>query len=250
MTRTSALPAALIAFLAVACGPMETDDAGLALDPSDATPLFSSSSSDPSGLRLSALSVTAGATLTGTVSASKGALVYLTFPKSIFAGKGWVRIPKDGGSATFTLYSNPFVAAPTTATISARTSSPDPASAFAQSVSVQPSATPPTTARPQVSSAVLGPATVTSGTSSTLALTLSAPAPAGGAAVLVAITNDFLGLDADVDAVVLVPAGATSASTLVRTHLSSSAATSRTENVVANYFGGTFQGGALLVIAP
>ncbi|MBK9519967.1 MAG: hypothetical protein IPO09_22110 [Anaeromyxobacter sp.] len=252
MTRSQLLPAAVLAFLVVACGPLETDEELAAQDAEFAAALQARTDGGSSGagaLTLSTAAVTAGAAITGTVRASEGAVVYLTYSKTLFAGPGWVRIPSGKRSATFTLASNPFVAAATATTISARTSTPDPASFTSLAVAVLPASTPPATARPQVASAVLSPSTVTSGTTSTCTLTLSAPAPSMGAAVMVSISNDFFGLDADVPAVVVVPAGATSATFPVRTHLSRAISSSATEYVVASYFGGTFGGAALLVNA-
>jgi hypothetical protein len=246
MNRSSALLAALFSFATVACGPLEDGDEGPPSEALDGTSLLAGSAA-AIGLMLPS-TVTAGATLTGTVRAGSGVVVYLNFPTSIFAGPKYVRTGSQG-SATFTLHSNPFLAAPATVTLSARTQSPNPATYVAASVSVVPSPTPPATARPQVASAVLSPATVVSGTSSTFTITLSEPAPDGGAAIQVAISNDFFGKDADVPPVVLVPAGATAASVQVRTHLSNSVATTLTEYVVANSFGGGFQGGALTVNA-
>jgi len=116
-------------------------------------------------------------------------------------------------------------------------------------VSVLPKASPPAGPAPQVASAVLTPATVVNGGGSTLAITLTAPAPGEGAALLLAISNDFLFLDADLPPVALVPAGATRLDVPVRTHLSSAITTELTEYVVANSFGGPYQGGTLLITA-
>lgn len=241
MTRQPVLAA--LALAAVACGPIDSAEDATSLA-AEGSPLAKSASA-AGGLQLSAASIAGGELLLVTVSAGSGARIYLTYPKSLFAGPAWVRIP-SGGRATVALYTSPFVTAPVSATISARTSSPDPALWFAQTVTLVPPASPPA-ARPQVASAVLTPATVVSGGTSTLEVTLTSPAPAEGAAVLVAITNDFLGLDADVAPVLLVPAGATRASATIRTHLSSPTATSVVESVIANLFGGTFQGGPLVI---
>jgi hypothetical protein len=90
---------------------------------------------------------------------------------------------------------------------------------------------------------------VTSGNDVAGTVVISAPAPAGGAAVQLRSSNDFFNLDADLPAVVTVPAGATSAPFTVRTHLPSAAATFSEEMIVANYFGGAFQGAPLTIVA-
>lgn len=249
MTRSSVQLQAVVALaLALtACGPMDEDDpAAVSAFPDDVAPLARSSSL-PAGLQLSATTLTAGGVLTGTVNASGGAVVYLGFSKSVFAGPRFVRIPSGKRSATFTLYSNPFLSAAASTSISARTQNPDPASYVAQAVTVLPKASPPAGAAPQVASAVLSPSTVSSGAGSTLAITLTTPAPAEGAALLLAISNDFFFLDADLPPVAIVPAGQTRLDVPIRTHLTSPTATSLTEYVVANSFGGPFQGGALLI---
>jgi hypothetical protein len=248
MTRHQILAAAVLSLATAACGPLESgDDPSTASAPGGApVAKDTAGGGGAAGLALSSVTPTGGSTLQVTVTATRGARVYLTYSKTLFAGPAWVKLPADGTSATVTLHVSPFVTALTSSTISTRTSTPDPGSFFSQSVTVLPSASPPAT-RPQVASATLTPASVVSGGTSTLELTLTSPAPASGAAVLVAISNDFLGLDADVAPVVLVPAGATRASATIRTHLSNSVATTVTENVIANLFGGTFQGGPLEV---
>jgi hypothetical protein len=248
--RLHVLAAAVLSFATVACGPLESADDGASTAAPGEAPVAKdiAGASGAHGLVLSAATPTGGSTLQVTVTATRGARVYLTYSKALFAGPGWVKLPADGTSATVTLQVSPFVTAPTGSTVSARTSTPDPGSFFSQPVTVLPPASPPAT-RPQVASAILAPASVVSGGTATLELTLTSPAPAAGAAVLVAITNDFLGLDADVAPVVVVPPGATRAIATIRTHLSSAVTTSVTENVIANLFGGTFRGGPLEVTA-
>jgi hypothetical protein len=90
---------------------------------------------------------------------------------------------------------------------------------------------------------------VKSGSPSTGTVALTAPAPATGAAVQLSNSGDFFNLDADLPPVVIVPAGATSATFPVRTHMSNSVASSVQEIIVGNYFGGSFQG-AYLTITP
>jgi hypothetical protein len=251
MTRSSALLPTVLALslVATACGPMEEDDPTAAPAALDGPAPLARSDSLPAGLQLATTTVSAGAVLTGTVSAGGGAVVYLGFSKSVFAGPRFVRIPSGQRSASFTLYSNPFLPAAATTSISARTQSPDPATFVAQAVTVVPQATPPAGAAPQVASATLSPATVVNGGGSTLAVTLTTPAPAEGAAILLAISNDFFFRDADLAPVVVVPPGATRLDVPIRTHLSSATATEVSEYVIANSFGGPFQGGTLLVTA-
>lgn len=252
MTRTSPTLALLaLTALASACGPLDPSEE---LTSAGAPPegLLARSSDGGGGgsavtaIRLSSASVTGGGLVTGTVTAGGGTLVYLSFSKTLLAGPGWVRIPSGQSSASFTLYASPFLTSAAATTVSARTSNPFPAAFVSQTLTVTPATTFPAV-RPQVASATLSSSAVKTGTAVTCTLTLSAPAPDVGAAVQVAISNDFLGLDADVPPVVMVAPGATTASFTVRTHLSSGVTTSVTEYVVANLFGGTFQGGALLV---
>jgi hypothetical protein len=241
----------LVATLTAACGPM----ADASLSPADqqaADPaLLGRATSGGVASAVTALSlpsspIPAGATITGSVTAGGGALVYLTYPKSLFAGPGWVRVPAGASSATFTLHVSPFVAADATATFSARTSTPNVGGFVSQPVTVAAAPALPA-ARPQVSSATFSSTTLVTGASATGTVTLTTPAPAVGAAVQLAISNDFLGLDADVPAVVVVPAGATSATFPIHAHLSSPALTSVMELPVANLFGGTFQGAVITV---
>jgi hypothetical protein len=200
-----------------------------------------------STLTLSATTVAAGAALTGTVAAGSGAVVYLDFPRTVLAGPRFVRIPAGQSSATFALFASPFLAAPATATVTAMTTTPNPASFLTASLTVLPAAAP--AARPQAASLALAPASVASGAAATATLTLTGPAPAGGAAVQVWIANDFFGLDADAPPVVVVPEGATSVAFTVRTHLSSGSGTVG-ETVVASLFGGTIQAAILTVAGP
>lgn len=251
MNRSSLLPALLLTLATTACGPVDSleDPAGQASLDEAGLLARGSTAGVATGLRLSAASVGGGEILTGTVSGDSGAYVILGFPKTLLAGPRWVRVPQGQRSVTFSLYVNPFVTAPVAATVTARTGAPSPQTFFSQVVTVGPSATPPTTPAPQVLSAVLSPSTVVSGSPSTLTITLSAPAPDVGAALTVNVSNDFYALDADAPHVVLVPAGQTRVAVPVRTHLSSPTATSMDLYVVANSFGGTFQGGILTVNA-
>src|SRR6266516_3549515 len=129
--------------------------------------------------------------------------------KSILGGPKFIRIANGLSSGTFTLYSNPFLSVSASTSISATTSSPQPASFFTQTLSVTPASTPPTTLAPQVSSLTLSPATVTSGSRSTGTVTITEPAPASGATIQLSNSGDFFNLDADLPPVVIIPAGAT-----------------------------------------
>lgn len=244
----TALLAAVLTATCTACGPLEPGDE-LADGPS--APLARSSDGGGGGSAVRAIvlpsgALEAGSVVTGTVTAGDGVRVYLSYPKTLFAGPGWVKIPSGQSSATFTLHVSPYVSASTTATVSARTTTPDAAGFVSRTVTVAPAAVLPEF-RAQVASATFSSTTLLTGTTATGTLTLTAPAPAAGAAVLVVISNDFLGLDADVPPVVVVPPGATSATFPIRAHLSSPLLGSATENVVANLFGGSFQGGSLLI---
>jgi hypothetical protein len=244
---TRSAMAALIALLAAACG-----------GPVDSANVTQSAHAQSAGsglgsFRLSSPAVSAGGTVLATVSLSSsaesssgGVIVYLSFPSASLAGPRFVRIPNGSSSATVTLYTNPFLSSTTTASVGANTSTPQPAVYLSQLLTVTPS-TSPTTARPQVTSLTLSPATVPNGSTSTGTVTIDAPAPPGGAVVQLNNSGDFFNTDADFAPVAIVPAGATSASFTVRTHLSSSIATSGQEIIVGNFFGGTFQGAYLTI---
>ena len=250
MNRSSIVPALLLVLAATACGPVDSlEDPSAAALPGEEALLAKGATSAPSGLRLSTTAAVGGEVLTGTVSGPGGAYVILGYPKNLLAGPRWVRIPRGGQSATFALYVNPFVTATAVATVTAKTGAPYPQSFASQLVTVGPPATPPSTPAPRVLSAVLSPSTVTSGAPSTFTITLTDPAPEAGAAVTVNVSNDYYALDADTPQVVLVAAGQTSVSVPVNTHLSSPTATTLDLYVVANLFGGAFQGGILTINA-
>lgn len=203
-------------------------------------------------LRLSSAGVIAGETVTGTVTLSSaaqsanGVVVYVSFDARVLAGPRFIRVPNGQSNASFTLYTNPFLATATPASITANTSTPDAAVYLTQTVSVAPSAAAPAGPVPQVASIAVTPSSVTTGTPASGTVTLTSPAPAGGATVRLSIPNDFFEADADLPPVLVVPAGATAAAFTVRTHLSSGV-TSATESIVANFFGGAFQGASLIV---
>lgn len=258
-----ALLALLAASVAACGGPEVSDDlldpAGVAVvaagaDPAAAKAPGSSTSAAP-GLAVSASTVAGGGridvtyTLPSSVGSGSGAVsVYLGFSSTALAGPKVLRIPAGQRSATFSLHANPWLAAPVATTLTASTRNPQPATFFSQPLSVIPSAAPPAGAAPVVAAVVVSPGTVRSGTGATGLLTLTGPAPATGAAVQVSITNDPLSLDAQVPAVVVVPAGATSATFTIATHLSPSSGAGATEQVAANLYATGFGIGALTVV--
>ncbi len=239
-----------LAVVASACGgagPDETQSFGQA----------SSASGGLASMQLSSVALTAGGDLTGTITLasaasglSGGVNVYLSFPRPVFAGPRFVRVPNGQRTASFTLSSNPYLSASTSTLLFANTQSPDPNTFLSQGVAVTAAATPPAAPRPDVAAVAFVQATVTSGTASTGTVTLTGPAPAGGAVVQVSNPNDFFNQDAGVPAVVIVPEGATQASFLVPTHLSSPVATSSALPIAASYFGGPFRGAYLTIVAP
>jgi hypothetical protein len=174
---------------------------------------LSSSAAAPvalSSLSLNPTSVTGGNSSTGTVTLSGpaptgGADVTLssndttaaTVPSSVTVAAG-------ATSATFTI-STSAVASSTTVTISAAYGG----ATRSASLTVTPAPPPPTT----ISSLTLDPANVIGGQSSTGTVTLTGPAPAGGAQVFLSSSNGA----ASVPSSVIVPAGATSATFTVNT---------------------------------
>jgi hypothetical protein len=201
------------------------------------------------GLQLSSPTIAAGGAVTVTVNGPGGATVYLSYSRTALAGPRWIRIPSGNRSASFTLQSNPYLAASTAATISASTSSPDPYSLVVQTVTIAAASTQPATARPDVATVTFSPATVTSGHVATGTVTLTGPAPAGGAVVQLASSYDQFGQVAAVPATVLVPEGATSAPFAVPTHLAAPATQSDLP-ITGSYFGGPWRGSWLSVVAP
>jgi hypothetical protein len=242
--------AALLALGAAGCGGPER------LEPAQALARASTAGGIAS-FRLSSTTVTAGGSITATISlrdsgdgSGGGAFVYLSFPAGVLAGPRLLHIPGGSSSGTATFHADPFLSAAASATITASTSSPQPSSFILQTLSVMASPTPPTTARPEVAALTLDPAAVTSGSPVTGTITLTGPAPEGGAAVQLSSSNDFFNRDADVPPVVVVPAGATSADFVVQTHISGGAATYAQAIIVGSYFGGIFQGAYLTIESP
>jgi hypothetical protein len=250
--RTLALLSTMALALAAGCGGVESGAEAAATATTTAQAL---STVAARSLQLSSPAAIAGGTLTGTVtltgsaqSASGGVVVYLGFQSAQLAGPRFVRIPNGRSSATFTLSVSPFLAAPANAVVSASTQSPQAFSYLTQTLALAPSTSAPAT-RPQVASVTLAPAHVTSGTATAGTVTLTAPAPAGGAAVQLSNSGDFFNQDADLPPVVVVAAGQTAATFTVQTHLSSATATTLDEIIVANLFGGGFQGAYLTIDA-
>jgi hypothetical protein len=184
-------------------------------DPNPAVLEFEQSSSAPASVVLSSLSlnptsVTGGNSSAGTVTLSGpapagGAQVTLSSSNTTAARvPSSVTVTAGATSATFTV-STSAVTASTTVTISATYGG----ATRSASLNVTPAPPPP----PTVSSLTLNPANVFGGQSSTGTVTLTGPAPAGGAQVFLSSSNGA----ARVPSTVIVPAGATSATFTVNT---------------------------------
>jgi len=199
-------------------------------DPNPAVWNFEVSSTRPS-LSLSSFSmdptsVTGGNSSTGTVTLSGpapsgGAQVMLSSSNTAAARvPSSVTVAAGATSATFSVGTSA-VAASTTVTISGAYGG----ATRSVSLTVTPAPPPP----PTVSSLTLNPANVFGGQSSTGTVTLTGPAPAGGAQVFLSSNNGA----ASVPSSVIVPAGATSATFTVTTSfvlISTSAAISASYN--------------------
>jgi hypothetical protein len=206
-------------------------------DPNPAVLFFeqSSPSTPPSPVSLSSLTlnpttVTGGDSSTGTVTLSGpapsgGAQVALSSSDtSVATVPSSVTVAAGATSATFTV-STSAVAASTTVTISANYAG----ATQSASLTVNPGAPPP----PTLTSLTLSPASVTGGNSSTGTVTLSGPAPSGGAQVALSSSNTSV---ATVPSSVTVAAGATSATFTVAT---SAVSASTVVTISASYAGGT-----------
>jgi hypothetical protein len=213
-------------------------------DPNPAVLIFEQSSVAPtlslSSLALNPTSVTGGNSSTGTVTLSGpaptgGALVTLSSSNTAAATvPSSVTVPAGAASATF-MVSASAVTASTTVTISAAYAG----AIRTASLAVTPAAPP----APTLSSLTLSPTSVVGGTqSSTGAVTLSGPAPAGGAQVALSSSNTAA---ARVPSSVMVLAGATSATFTVST---SAVAASTTATISAAYRGVTRT--ASITVAP
>jgi hypothetical protein len=163
-----------------------------------------------SSLTLSPTSVTGGNSSTGTVTLSGpaptgGAQVTLSSSNTTVARvPSSVTVAAGATSASFTV-STSAVAVSTTVSISASYAG----ATRSASLTVTPAPPPP----PTISSLTLDPANVFGGQSSTGTVTLTGPAPAGGAQVLLSSSDGA----ASVPSSVIVPAGATSATFTVNT---------------------------------
>jgi len=246
--RSAVFAATLIAAALSACGTTDgatsveeavaLQEASAAADAIQAKGTSTSSSTAYAAITFSPSTVVAGQPVTVTV--NLGAYpVFVSFPTTALAG------PRVAKTRSFTLVTDPFLAATTTVNVTARVSSPNPAATATAALTIVPG---PLAggALPKVASVQLGASTVASGTAVPAVVTLTSAAPAGGLAVQVALSNDQLMQSNDVPPVVTVPAGATSASFTVNTHLQSGL-TSLTDFVVANVYGGAFGGAAITV---
>jgi hypothetical protein len=179
-------------------------------DPNPAVLIFEHSSPLPtlSSLTLSPSNVTGGNSSTGTVTLSGiapagGAQVTLSSSGTAASVPSSVTVPAGATSATFTI-STSAVAASTPVSISASYSG----ATQTASLTVTPSSL------PTFSSLTLSPSSVTGGNSSTGTVTLSGPAPAGGAQVILSSSNTGA---ARVPPSVTIAAGAASATFTVNT---------------------------------
>ena len=165
-------------------------------------PSASSVTLNPSSVTGGAQSSTGTVTLSGPAPAA-GAQVALSSSNAAASVPASVTVPAGSTSGTFPISTNP-VAASTVATI------------FASYDSVTPSASLTVTA-PTISSLTLNPSTVVGGAqSSTGTVTLSGPAPAGGAQVILSSSNAAA---ATAPPSVIVPAGSSSATFTVNTSM-------------------------------
>jgi len=193
-----------------------------------------------SSMALSPSSVTGGTPSTGTVTLSGpapsgGAVVSLSSNNPAVASvpsSASVTVPAGATTATFPVNTSA-VATSTTVTISA---------SYGGTQTTSLTVTP--TALPTLSSMALTPSSVTGGTPSTGTVTLSGPAPSGGAVVSLSGNNPAVAA-VPASGSVTVPAGATTATFPVNT---SAVATSTTVTISASY-GGTLTA-SLTVIPP
>jgi hypothetical protein len=184
-------------------------------DPNPAVLDFELSSTPPVAVSLSSISlnptrVTGGNSSTGTVTLSDAAPAGGAQVALSSSNTGAARVPSSvtvaagATSATFTV-STSAVAASTTVTISAAYAG----ASRSASLTVTPAPPPP----PTLASLTLDPANVFGGQSSTGTVTLTGPAPAGGARVFLSSDDGA----ARVPSSVTVPAGATSATFTINT---------------------------------
>ena len=189
-------------------------------------------------LGLNPTSVTGGNSSTGTVTLSGaapagGATVALSGSNGAARVPSSVAVAAGATSATFTV-STSAVAASTTVTISAAYGGVTRSA----SLTVAPAPPPPAT----LSSLALNPTNVIGGLqTSTGTVTLSAPAPAGGATVMLSSSNGA----ARVPSSVFVPAGATSATFTVNTSI---VLLSTSATISVSYNGTTRTAGLLVLL--
>jgi hypothetical protein len=238
----------LLSLLASACGGPEADaasDLGTAADASRGSSSRSepSRSDAPPGIAFSASTVTGGATVVATVTLPfEASRIYVSAPRGALAGPRLVAVPGDGQQVSITFHTNPYLTAPTSVLVSARTGSPDGVSTVFGTLVVLPGA--PGVARPEVAGLRFSPDVVAAGATALATLTLTSPAPAGGAAVAVASPDDLAGAVASVPAVVIVPEGSTSVQFAIPTR----APGSWPLGISASYFGGAVAGAFLSVV--
>jgi hypothetical protein len=167
-----------------------------------------------SSLALNPTSVTGGNSSKGIVTLSGpapggGALVMLSSSSTAAKAPTSVTVVAGATTATFTVNTSA-VTASTTATISASYAG------VTETASLTVTPAPPPPPAPTLSSLTLNPSSVIGGVqSSTGQVTLTAPAPAGGATVMLSASNGA----ARVPSSVFVPAGATSATFTVNTSI-------------------------------
>src|SRR6266481_3440572 len=213
-------------------------------DPNPAALDFELSSSAAASVSLSSLSlnptsVTGGNSSTGTVTLSGpapagGAQVVLASNNGVASVPSSVAVPAGATSATFVV-STSAVAASTTVAISAAYGG------VTRSASLTVTPAPPPA--PTLSSLTLNPTSVIGGVqSSTGTVTLSGPAPAGGAQVALSSNNGA----ASVPSSVAVPAGATSATFTANT----SPVTASTSVTISAAYAGVTRAASLTVTPP
>src|SRR5467141_2196553 len=213
-------------------------------DPNPAVLDFELSSLAPASDSLSSLipspsNVTGGNSSTGTVTLSGaapagGAQVALSSNNGAASVPSSVAVPAGATSATFTVSTSP-VAASTTVAISAGYGG------VTKTASLTVTAAPPSA--PTLSSLTLNPTSVIGGVqSSTGTVTLSGPAPTGGAQVALSSNNG----PASVPSSVAVPAGATTATFTVNT----SVVTASTTVTISAAYGGVSKPATLTVTSP
>ena len=190
---------------------------------------------------VSAATVTSGGSLTGQVTlacraGSTGLTVALASSTSALAVPASVQVTDGNRSATFTATAGQ-VTTSTVATLTATYA----AVSLTSTVTVNPLQPP---AYPQAASLTVNPASVTAGQSVTATVTLSAPAPAGGATVAVSADHAIVSVPASVT----VPQGATAASFTVATIAEPDQAYSQSVGLRAAYGGAT--AAAVLIVFP